>query len=340
MESVDEPDELAMHRRTPKLLEHIRNAAASIGEATRGLRLEDYKSDRLLRQGVERNFEVIGETIERLAGVDSSTAERIGDCRQIVAFRDTLIHGNDLGDSELVWQTIRTQLIALHRNTVALLTCFARLPRGLYVLTPETPDDEWLVKATAAAIRGGASTVQYRSKRLGAAERLRQGRRLRETCRALGATFLVNDSPELARELDADGVHLGRDDAELAQARAVLGPGAIIGVSCYDSFERAMETRALADYCAFGSVFSSRVKPAAVRASLSLFAQARKAALHAVAIGGIDEGNAGRVAAAGAAAVAVITAVFGESDEMRRGEEQIENVARRLSRAFEDGRTA
>lgn len=95
-----------------------------------------------------------------------------------------------------------------------------RLPRGLYVLTPETDDDDWLVAAVTAAIRGGASAVQYRSKQLGAAERLRQARTLRGACRRLKATFIVNDSPELARDLEADGVHLGRDDADPAAVRA------------------------------------------------------------------------------------------------------------------------
>lgn len=218
----------------------------------------------------------------------------------------------------------------------ALLRRVQRLPRGLYVLTPETDDDEWLVAAVTAAIRGGASAVQYRNKTLGAMERLRQGRSLRDACHRLNVTFLVNDSPELARDLEADGVHLGRDDAALATARTMLAADAIIGVSCYDSFERALETRDTADYCAFGSVFPSAVKPDAVRAPLALFERAREAELHAVAIGGIDADNAGRVAIAGAKAVAVITAVFGEPGSLA-DEETIEANARRISEGFEGG---
>ena len=212
----------------------------------------------------------------------------------------------------------------------------ARLPRGLYVLTPETDDDEWLVAAVTAAVRGGASAVQYRSKELGAAERLRQARTLREACRRLNVTFIVNDSPELARDLKADGVHLGRDDADPAAVRTFLGAETIIGLSCYDSFERALETRDTADYCAFGSVFPSQVKPTAVKAPLGLFGEARKAGLHAVAIGGIDAGNAGRVAAAGADAVAVITSVFGEPG-LPCDSGTIEANARSISEAFEAG---
>lgn len=214
---------------------------------------------------------------------------------------------------------------------------FQRLPKGLYVLTPESDDDDRLVAAVCAAIRGGASTVQYRNKTLGPARRLRQARRIREACRDARATFLVNDSIELAAELGADGVHLGRDDAALADARAALGRDAIIGVSCYDSFDRAMDTRDLADYCAFGSVFLSEVKPAAVRAPLELFGRARDAGLHAVAIGGIDAANAAQVAAAGAMAVAVITAVFGAASSPAEPK-LVETNARRLLDAFDPAR--
>ncbi len=211
-----------------------------------------------------------------------------------------------------------------------------RLPGSLYVLTPEADDDEWLVAAVTAAIRGGASAVQYRNKKLGAAERLRQTRTLRDACRRLNVMFIVNDSPELARDLEADGIHLGRDDADPAAVRAFLGAKAIIGVSCYDSLERAFATRDTADYCAFGSVFPSTVKPEAVRAPLALFSRAREAGLHAVAIGGIDAGNVGRVAAAGADAVAVITSVFGEPGSPCDAI-TIEANARRISEAFEAG---
>jgi thiamine-phosphate pyrophosphorylase len=215
---------------------------------------------------------------------------------------------------------------------------FARLPRGLYVLTPETDDDEWLFVAVAAAIRGGASAVQYRNKALAPKERLRQAARVHDACRGGGALFLVNDSIELAAELQADGVHLGRDDAKPLDARDRLGSRAIIGVSCYDSLEFALRTREVADYCAFGSVFPSKVKPAAVRAPLGLFREAREAGLHPVAIGGIDADNARQVAAAGAAAIAVITATFGEASE-KRDPAAIEDHARRILKAFVAGRS-
>lgn len=214
----------------------------------------------------------------------------------------------------------------------------ARLPTGLYALTPDSVDDDWLVMAASAAIRGGASAVQYRNKSVDAAQRLRQAQRLARACREGGALFIVNDSVELARAVGADGLHIGRDDGDPASIRAALGADAVLGVSCYDSFERALAVRGVADYVAFGSVYVSAVKPGAVRAPLALFARAREAGLHAVAIGGIDAANAFEVAEAGAKAVAVITAVFGDAAGTARADAPtIESNARRIVSAFEAG---
>lgn len=214
-----------------------------------------------------------------------------------------------------------------------------RLPTGLYALTPDSVDDDWLVIAVSAAIRGGASAVQYRNKSVDAAQKLKQAQRIARACREGGALFIVNDSIELARAVEADGLHIGRDDGDPAQVRAALGNERVLGVSCYDSFERALAVREVADYVAFGSVFVSTVKPGAVRAPLGLFARAREVGMHAVAIGGIDAGNVFEVAEAGAAAVAVITAVFGESSGVRRADAtSIEANAGRIIQAFVAGR--
>ena len=213
-----------------------------------------------------------------------------------------------------------------------------RWPTGLYALTPDSVDDDWLVMAAGAAIRGGASAVQYRNKSVDAAQRLRQAQRLARACREGGALFIVNDSVELARAVGADGLHIGRNDGDPVAIRAALGADAVLGVSCYDSFERALAVRGVADYVAFGSVYVSSVKPGAVRAPLALFARAREAGMHAVAIGGIDEGNAFEVAQAGAGAVAVITAVFGEAGGTERADAtRIEGAARRVVEAFGAG---
>ena len=195
----------------------------------------------------------------------------------------------------------------------------ARRPKlaGLYALTPELADTVELAARTELALSGGASAIQYRTKAASAELKLEQAAALRALCSARGAIFIVNDDVELAHAVRADGVHLGRDDASLAAARARLGPAAIVGVSCYDELERAESAIAAGgDYIAFGSFYPSRVKPNAVRAPLSLIAEAKARWPQAgiVAIGGITAANAPPLIAAGADAVAVISALYEAPD--------------------------
>jgi thiamine-phosphate pyrophosphorylase len=134
-------------------------------------------------------------------------------------------------------------------------------------------------------------------------------------CRARGVLFIVNDDATLAREVDADGVHIGEDDGAIAQARSRLADDRVVGVSCYDDLARA---RALAgagaDYIAFGSFFPSRVKPQARRADVSLVRAAKSLGVPVVAIGGITSQNAPLLVDAGIDAVAVISDVFAHDD--------------------------
>ncbi len=187
---------------------------------------------------------------------------------------------------------------------------------GLYAITPDEPRTEILVGKVGQALRGGASLVQYRNKTASAELRREQGRALAALCRMAGAPFIVNDDLALALALDADGVHLGADDGDLSEARQRLGQGKLLGASCYNRMELAQAAaQAGVDYLAFGSVFRSDTKPGAVRAPLALFAEARRSfALPLIAIGGITLENAPQVFAAGADAVAVISAVFGADD--------------------------
>jgi thiamine-phosphate pyrophosphorylase len=192
----------------------------------------------------------------------------------------------------------------------------ARFPRGLYALTPDEPDTAVLVAAVRAAVTGGAAAVQYRNKRLDAARRRAQAAALAALCREASVPLIVNDDLELALEVDAAGVHFGRDDGDLAAARRRLPPGKLLGASCYDRLERAALAVAVgADYVAFGSVFPSPTKPEAVRAPLALFGEAkRQLGVPLVAIGGITLENAREVIAAGADALAVITGLFAADD--------------------------
>ena len=191
--------------------------------------------------------------------------------------------------------------------------------RGLYAITPETRDTAWLTTAVAQAVEGGARVVQYRDKSGDGALRLAQASALAEVCRSGGVRFIINDDIALALEVRANGVHLGREDGAIADARRRLPEGALLGASCYDRLELAQAAlKAGADHVAFGAVYSSSVKPGAVPASMDLFRTARaRLDCPIVAIGGITADNAAAVIEAGADAVAVITAVFGAPDIRR-----------------------
>ena len=185
---------------------------------------------------------------------------------------------------------------------------------GLYAITPELENTAELLRLVAAALRGGASVVQYRAKQADAPLRREQAQALNALCAEFSVPLIVNDDWRLALEVGAAGVHIGGDDGDPAAVRAAIGPGKILGVSCYSRLELAKRVIGVADYVAFGSVFPSNTKPDAVRADLKLFREARRRGWRSVAIGGIDGDNAGAVIAAGADAVAVITAVFAALD--------------------------
>lgn len=203
-----------------------------------------------------------------------------------------------------------------------------RTLRGLYAITPVTTDTPSLVARVRACLEGGASLVQYRFKELAPGLALVQARALLAECRAHGVPLVVNDSIELAAAIGADGVHLGRDDADVREARIVL-PGAIIGASCYNEPQRARAAaEAGADYVGIGSVFASKTKPGAVHAPLGSIAAARSAGgLPVAAIGGIDADNAAQAVAAGADMLAVISAVFEAPD--------VREAARRIAGLFD-----
>ena len=187
---------------------------------------------------------------------------------------------------------------------------------GLYAVTPQCADTATLLDKVRLALAGGAQLVQYRDKSDDVALRHEQASELLALCREFGAALIVNDDLRLASLVDADGVHLGRDDSSLREARLILGPGKIVGVSCYNDLQLAIAAQqGGADYVAFGSFFASPTKPAAVPAPLELLRLAHhELSVPLVAIGGITLDNAGLLVAAGADALAVISAVFDSPD--------------------------
>ena len=205
---------------------------------------------------------------------------------------------------------------------------------GLYAITPDEADTAAALCKVRLALLGGARVVQYRNKIADGALRLKQAVALRELTREFAATLIVNDDVALARQVEADGAHLGGTDGTVAEARAALGGGRLIGVSCYNRLALAQEAvRQGADYVAFGSFFASTVKPDAVVATLDLLREARRElTVPIVAIGGITVQNGAQLLKAGADALAVISAVFSAPD--------VEGAAREFSNLFEQGKPA
>lgn len=187
--------------------------------------------------------------------------------------------------------------------------------RGLYAITPECADTALLARKVEEAILGGAKIVQYRCKSGSANLRLEQAIAFRTVCSRYAVPFIVNDEIDLALEVGADGVHIGSKDGPIDDARKRL-KGKILGVSCYDSIDLALDARNLgADYVAFGSFFASLTKPDAVRAPLSLLQMSKLSLkIPVVAIGGINLDNGARLVESGADALAVVSSLFDAPD--------------------------
>jgi thiamine-phosphate pyrophosphorylase len=207
--------------------------------------------------------------------------------------------------------------------------------RGIYLLTPDVGSStfEPVLNIVLHSLEAGVRAIQYRDKTAGLTQRLERACQLVALTRAADALLIVNDSVEIASSSNADGVHIGRDDGDLADARRRL-PHQLLGVSCYNELSRARAAVAAgADAIAFGSVYPSLTKPAAVRAPLSLLSDARAAwpQQRIIAIGGINTDNVATVAAAGADAAAVLDAIFGAANPA--------TAARELVRRFNEGQS-
>ena len=188
--------------------------------------------------------------------------------------------------------------------------------KGLYAVTPDILNTELLCEKVEKVLQGGASLVQYRNKAADAGLRLRQATALLVLCRSFNVPLIINDHLDLCAQIDADGLHLGATDCDLGAARRLLGEHKILGASCYNRLDLAVQAEtAGASYVAFGACFNSNTKPDAVNASSSLFAEAKhKIKIPLVAIGGITLQNASQVIQAGASAIAVLDALFNAED--------------------------
>jgi len=190
-----------------------------------------------------------------------------------------------------------------------------RPPRGLYLITPDEADTARLLARVAPLLGHGVTWLQYRNKTASASLRHEQATALQALCAPAGVPLLVNDDAALALAIGAAGAHLGEDDGDIAAARALLGPDAILGASCYDRLDLAQRAVAAgAGYVAFGAFFPTTSKATTRRAAPELLRQAAVLGVPKVAIGGITPDNAPALVAAGADLVAVIGGVFDAPD--------------------------
>jgi thiamine-phosphate pyrophosphorylase len=200
---------------------------------------------------------------------------------------------------------------------------------GLYVITDtKLIPRRRFVDTVEAALRGGATMVQLREKEAPQEEVIQLGRELLAVTRRYGALLIINDHPSVAKAVGADGAHVGREDPPVTETRALLGPEAIIGASCYGDVARAAAAEQEgADYVAFGTPFPSPTKTKRTDISLGIFREVKqRVKIPVFAIGGITIDNARQVIDAGADGIAVVSGVFAAGD--------VEAAARALAQLF------
>mgnify|MGYP000289669085 CR=1 FL=1 len=186
----------------------------------------------------------------------------------------------------------------------------------LYAVT----DRSWLGEDTLyhqveEAILGGATFIQLREKELSQEAFLEEAKKIKELCRKYQIPFVINDNVEIAREMDADGVHVGQSDMEAGNVREVLGPDKIIGVSAQTVEQAVLAEQRGADYLGVGAVFPTGSKADAEDVPLeTLKAICQAVSIPVIAIGGISTGNILKLAGSGICGIAVISAIFAKSD--------------------------
>jgi len=204
--------------------------------------------------------------------------------------------------------------------------------RGLYAITDTKLLASNFTEAIEQTLLGGTRVIQYRDKSSDTDRRLKEAQILRGLCDQYDATFIINDDLKLAIESNADGVHLGKDDHDIKLARQQLGHDKIIGISCYNQLQLALEAeQAGADYVAFGAFFNSSIKPNALAAPLSIIGEAKtQIQIPVCCIGGITAENASQLVDAGADMIAVISEVFNPNN----ADQSIREASHRLSQLF------
>ena len=172
------------------------------------------------------------------------------------------------------------------------------------------------------ALKGGVTILQLREKELGYEDFKEEAIRIKKICDKYKVPLIINDNVELAKEIDADGVHVGQSDLEAGRVREILGPNKIIGVTAKTVEQARAAQHAGADYLGSGAVFGTTTKLDAKKMSLELLKEITSSvSIPVVAIGGIDETNISQLAGTGIAGVAVVSGIFGKDDCLKAAKE-------------------
>jgi len=266
---------------------------------------------------------------EDIAAVVTAAGKRLGEALRTI---EEYLKTSSPVDAAAV-EAIRYRFYDLELRVGRTLHSAGRFARvGLYVLITESICKRPWFEVAQAAIAGGADCLQLRENELEGAELLRRAKMLVELCRTSDVICLINDRPDIAILADADGVHVGQGDLPAIEARKLLGPEKIVGVSTHTIEQARQAVLDGADYIGVGPVFRSATKTREILPGVEFARRvAQEIQLPAVAIAGINEGNIDEVLACGVQAVAVTAAVAACDDPREAAERLKRKVARPAS---------
>jgi len=186
--------------------------------------------------------------------------------------------------------------------------------KGIYAITPSGLEEKILLRKITELLKVGIKVLQFRDKERDFTEKLIVAKQICRICERFKCTFIINDDPLLVKEVDADGVHLGQEDMSYEEARNILGPDSVIGISCQNNLDFALKAEAQgADYIAFGSLFNTETKNKIIKSSVdeieSLISQIK---IPTVVIGGINLNNIDRLSSTHADMIAISSGLFDE----------------------------
>ena len=184
--------------------------------------------------------------------------------------------------------------------------------KGIYAITPSGLKEKILIKKVTLLLKKGVHLLQYRDKKSSSEEKLKISKRLKQISDDFESILIINDDPLLAKEVGAKGVHLGQKDISYEKARTLLGPKAIIGISCQNNLELALKAQAQgANYVAFGSIYQTKSKNNVVYSSIEeLRSFVRGVKIPCAAIGGINITNLNEVQTSGIDMFAISSGLF------------------------------